>query len=928
MSLLLVIALPLLLGPALALLGAVFARNAAAWLVAAVTAAALALVLQRTPQVLAGTPHSWRWEWLPEAGLNLSLRLDGLSLLFALLILIIGLLIILYASYYLEKGDRLGRFYAYLMVFMAAMLGIVLADNLIVLVVFWELTGISSFLLIGYWNERADSRRGARMALAVTGGGGLAMLAGFLLLGEIAGTYEISELLQMRELIHQHAYYVPMLLLVLLGAFTKSAQFPFHFWLPEAMAAPTPVSAYLHSATMVKAGVFLVARLYPALGYSEVFEYTVTSVGLATMVFAAYVAVFKHDLKGLLAYSTVSHLGLIMFLLGISSPLSALAAVFHVVNHATFKASLFMAAGIIDHETGTRDMRQLSGLRKYMPYTATLAIVAAAAMAGVPLLNGFLSKEMFFAEALELQRMGVFGEVAPFVVVAGAAFSVAYSLRLVHDVFFDGEPKNLPRHPHEPPRWMKLPVEVLVAVCVLVGLLPGLTIAAFVGAAGSAVFGSALPAYDIAIFHGFNLPLAMSALALAFGILMYWMLLHRFNLHLHAPSGWSGRLLFFRLIDALLALSRRFTRWLENGSLQRYLAFMVAAALAAGIAPFLTDYDAVLTGPEATQPANAVAVAVWAALVAAAAGTVLLHRQRLVAVILVAIVGLVMSMGFIYFSAPDLALTQISVEVVATVLMLMALTLLPAFSAAESMPARRARDAVLAGGAGIGVALLAWAALTRPLETVSWYFVEKSIPEGGGSNMVNVILVDFRGFDTLGEITVLAIAAIGVAALMDGLRVRRDAPSAPGRARDPYPLMLATAANVMLPLTLMVSVYIFLRGHNEPGGGFIAGLVTAIGLVTQYMADGFVITQRRLNLDFGRIAGAGIAVAGATGIGAWFFASPFLTSTHGHPELPLIGDVPLASAIAFDLGVYLAVVGGTLLMLVALARASEREARL
>jgi multicomponent K+:H+ antiporter subunit A len=291
----------------------------------------------------------------------------------------------------------------------------------------------------------------------------------------------------------------------------------------------------------------------------------------------------------------------------------------------------------------------------------------------------------------------------------------------------------------------------------------------------------------------------------------------------------------------------------------------------------------------------------------------------------VAIVGLVVSMGFVYFSAPDLALTQISVEVVATVLLLMALTLLPGFSAAESTMTRRVRDAFLAGGAGLGVGLFAWAAMTRPFETISWYFAEKSVPEGGGSNMVNVILVDFRGFDTLGEITVLAVAAVGVAALMDGLRVRRDAPSAPGRRHDPYPLMLATAANVMLPFTLMVSVYIFLRGHNEPGGGFIAGLVSAIGLVTQYMADGFVATERRLRMDFARVAGAGIGVAGLTGIGAWFFAAPFLTSTHGHPELPLVGEVPLSSAIAFDLGVYLAVVGGTLLMLATLARTSERE---
>ena len=925
MSLPLIIALPLVLGPAFAWLGARFGRAGSAWGAASVTAAALAPALAMVPAVLDGDAFAWRFAWLPEAGLNLSLRVDGLALLFVLLVLAIGLLVILYARYYLAPEDSLARFYATLMVFMAAMLGIVMSDNLLLLAVFWELTGITSFLLIGYWSGRAESRQGARMALAITGGGGLAMLAGFLLLGEIAGTYEISGLALKRDQIHEHALYLPMMLLVLAGAFAKSAQFPFHAWLPEAMAAPTPVSAYLHSATMVKAGVFLIARMYPILGGTVAFEYTVCSVGLATMVFAAYVAVFKHDIKGLLAYSTISHLGLITFLLGLDSPLSALAAVFHIVNHAIFKASLFMAAGIIDHETGTRDMRRLAGLWRHMPHTATLAMVAAAAMAGVPLLNGFLSKEMFFAETLELDRLGLLGELAPFVVVAGGAFGVAYSLRFIHDVFFHGEAAGLPRTPHEPPRWMKIPVEILVALCVLVGVAPGWTVARLVDSAGSSVFGAPLPPHDIAIFHGFNLPLAMSALAMLLGVVLYWMLLRRFNLHLHVPSGWTGRLLFTHAVDGLVTGSRRIMGLLDNGSLQRYLALLVACALALGAAPFLAGAPgAVLTGPGPTLDAEPVAVALWLVLAAATAGAVLLHRQRLVAVVLVAVVGLVVSVGFIHFSAPDLALTQISVEVVATVLLLMALTLLPASSPAESAPARRGRDAALAAGAGLGVGLLAWAVMTRPLDTLSWYFVEKSVPEGGGSNLVNVILVDFRGFDTLGEITVLAAAAVGVAALLEGLRIARPARAGRAGSDDPYPLMLATAANVMLPFTLMVSAYVFLRGHNDPGGGFIAGLVTAIGLVTQYIADGFQATTRRLRVDFARLAGAGLAIAGFTGIGAWLFGAPFLTSAHGEPLLPLLGAVPVASALAFDLGVYLVVVGATLLMLAALAGAGER----
>jgi multicomponent K+:H+ antiporter subunit A len=334
---------------------------------------------------------------------------------------------------------------------MGAMLGIVLSENLLLLVLFWELTSLSSFLLVGYWYEQSDARQGARMALTVTGAGGLALLGGVLLLGHIAGSFELSVILESGAIVKDHPYYPIMLALILLGAFTKSAQFPFHFWLPHAMAAPTPVSAYLHSATMVKAGIFLLARLFPTLAGTELWFYTVTTVGAVTLTFGAYNALFKHDLKGLLAYSTISHLGLITMLFGLGTPLGELAGVFHILNHAIFKASLFMAVGIIDHECGTRDMRNINGLFKYMPYTAVLAMVAALSMAGVPLFNGFLSKEMFFGETLQ-RGMGdpAFWGLPLLATVAGA-FAVAYSLRFIQDVFFNGEPVGLDRTPHEPP---------------------------------------------------------------------------------------------------------------------------------------------------------------------------------------------------------------------------------------------------------------------------------------------------------------------------------------------------------------------------------------------------------------------------------------------------------------------------------------------
>jgi multicomponent K+:H+ antiporter subunit A len=926
MALLAIVLAPLLLGTTLAPLAARRSRAAAAWAAAAVTAAAFALLVAQAPTVIGGEAVHYFRPWVGSLGLNIAFRLHGLGLLFAGLILGIGLLVILYAHYYLGEDDPAGRFFGLLMLFMSSMLGIVLADNLLCLFVFWELTSLSSFLLIGYWNRRAESRQGARMALAVTGGGGLAMLAGFLVLGTAGGTFEISALEAARDRVQADPLFPVALVLVLLGAFTKSAQFPFHFWLPEAMAAPTPVSAYLHSATMVKAGIFLLMQLYPVLGGSALFEYVVCTVGLTTFVFGAYVAVFKHDLKGLLAYSTVSHLGLIVFLIGLDSPLSSIAAVFHVVNHATFKASLFMAAGIIDHECGTRDMRRINGLFRYMPYTGTLAIVAAASMAGVPLLNGFLSKEMFFAEALELHHLGVLGAVAPVAVTLGGAFGVAYSARFIHDVFFNGAPRDLPRTPHEPPRFMQAPVEVLVVVCVAVGVLPGITVEGIVDIATADVLGAGtLPEHSFALWHGFNVPLAMSALALALGLAFYWALQRRYRLHLHAPSGWTARLVFTRALDGLFALAARLTGAFDAGSLQRQVALLVGVAVVLGAAPLLGS--GLAAGPRPLVPVTPLAAAAWLALAGAALGAVLAHRHRLVAVILVGAAGLVVALGFLWFSAPDLALTQLAVEVVTTVLLLMALALLPRESPRESGPGRKLRDAALAAAAGLGVTVLALAVLTREPETMAWYFIENAVSAGGGANVVNVILVDFRGIDTLGEITVLVIAALGAFALMERMRAPRPSTDPTGTpwSRERFPLLFSMAARWMLPFALLVSIYIFLRGHNAPGGGFIAGLVTAIAVLMQYMANGFARTQARLRLDFARVAGAGLLVAGTTGAGAFWFGRPFLTSAHGHPSVPFIGELPLATAALFDLGVYLAVVGATLLTLVALGNASRRE---
>ncbi|HEY6133725.1 MAG TPA: monovalent cation/H+ antiporter subunit A, partial [Rubrivivax sp.] len=853
--------------------------------------------------------------------------------MFAGLITGIGLLIVLYAAFYLHHDDPAGKFFSQLMLFMAAMLGIVLSDNLLLLLVFWELTSVSSFLLIGYWGGREESRAGARMALAVTGGGGLVMLAGIVVLGQIAGSFDLSVVLQRGDLIKAHALYPVALGLILVGCFTKSAQMPFHFWLPEAMAAPTPVSAYLHSATMVKAGLFMMMRLYPVLGGTALFEGIVASVGLATMVFAAFVAIFKHDLKGLLAYSTISHLGLITFLIGLNSPLSAVAAVFHILNHASFKAALFMSAGIVDHETGSRDMRRLGGLMTMMPVVGTLVLLASASMAGVMPFNGFISKEMMLHEAVHSSLWGGAGWLVPLLATLGGLFSFAYSLRLVHDTFFNGPLGDVPHpHPHEPPLGMKLPVMLLVTICIAVGLLPMVIAGPLVKVAATSVLGVAAPEFELALWHGLNLPLALSVVAGVGGIVLYAALMRGRRLHAYEPKAFGGKQMFTTTIDGVFEAAGRVTAWLENGSLQRYAAWMVAASIALGAAPFLLGAGpAPAAGDRALLPAPALAIGVWLLLIAAGLTLLRLQRQRFTATVLVGAIGLVTSLTFIAFSAPDLALTQLSVDVVSTVLLLMGLALLPQFSPRESSSPRRGRDAVLAVAGGAGIAWLTWLALTRNHDSISWYFLEKTLPAGGGTNAVNVILVDFRGYDTFGEITVLGIAGVGVLALLDGLRVRRPATDPDGRPWSfaPQPLMLRVAARLVLPMALVVSAYIFWRGHNLPGGGFIAGLVTAVALVLQFMAIGQQRAEALLRgaggRRFTRWIGIGLGTAWLTGVGAFFFGHPFLTSAHGHPSVPVLGELPLASAALFDLGVYITVVGATMLMLSVLGAASKES---
>ena len=907
-ALVLLVALPFI-GALLPAWVPVARRTAVAWAAAAAPLCGLALLYTTGAGVFDGAVVSMSWPWVAGLGLDVALRLDGLALLFATLIFGIGLLVILYARYYLAPADPFARFYALLLVFMGAMIGIALSDNLLLTLVFWELTSVASFLLIGYWHRRPDARQGAVMALTVTGMGGLALIAGSLLLGHIAGTFRLSELVQHGDAIRADPLYPAALVLVLLGAFTKSAQFPFHFWLPNAMAAPTPVSAYLHSATMVKAGIFLLARLWPALSGTDLWFWLVGGTGMVTLVFGAYAAMFRHDLKGLLAYSTISHLGLITLLLGLNSRLAAVAAVFHIINHATFKASLFMAAGIIDHETGTRDMRKLAGLWRAMPLTGALAMVAAAAMAGVPLLNGFLSKEMFFAETLGVQGLGAAGYAVPVAATLAAMFSVAYSARFIHDVFFNGEAWGLTRTPHDPPRWMLVPVGVLVAICLLVGIVPRLVIGPLLDAAAAGVVGGAVPDYSLAIWHGFNPPFVMSLVAMIGGAVMYVALQRIYRLHAHdGHSPFTGHRAFGKITQALAAFARIVTR-VADGTLQRQVAVLLVVALAGAALPFAAP----LAPRELSVVTDMTLVAVlgWVVLAVATMAVVALHRRRTTALVLTGAVGLVIALAFAYFSAPDLALTQFAVEVATVLVMLFALPSLPDVAGRDGSAMRHARDAFIAVAAGIGMGGGAWFMLTSAGRSVSAEYLARSVPDGGGTNVVNVILVDFRGFDTYGEITVLAVAALGIVALLP-LRPGASAPTADGRA---FPVMLALLSRVLAPLALLVAAHLFLRGHNLPGGGFVAGLVAGLVLTVVSIGNGAAWTRERLKVDFSRMLATGLAIAGATGIGAWLFGQPFLKSAYGHLHLPVLGDLHWASAALFDLGVFLVVVGVVMLVL-------------
>ncbi len=741
------------------------ARLNPGWFIALLPLAVAVYFAGLIGRVSAGEVIAASYPWVPSFGVNLSFYIDGLSLVFALLISGIGALVMIYAGGYLAGHPLLARFYLYLLLFMTAMLGLVLSGNIITMFIFWELTSLSSYLLIGFNHRQASARASALQALLITGLGGLALLAGLVLLGQVGGSWELAALLIQADAVQSHALYLPIVLLMLLGAFTKSAQFPFHFWLPNAMAAPTPVSAYLHSATMVKAGIFLLARFNPILGGTPAWQISLTTAGAITMLLGAYLAWQQIDLKRVLAYSTISALGTLVLLLGVGTAVAVKAAVIFLIVHSLYKGALFMAAGAVDHETGTRDLTQLSGLRRAMPVTFVAVTIAALSMAGaLPLFVGYIGKKLIYEAALTAPAAGwlLTGSV-----LLANVFTVVVAGLLAIKPFW-GKPAETPKHAHEVPPSLWLGPLLLGGLGLLLVLLlefaPDSLFKPLLVTSASAI-AAELVQVKVAAWSGINTIFWLSLLTLAGGVGLYVARnpLRRLVSPANTVAAVGPERIYSLALDGLRAGAVSHTRLLQHGYLRGYL--LTIALTAAGLVGFtlLTRHGltiAVNWSPVRPHEAALAGVILLATLAA------VVSNSRLATITALGVVGYGMALLLVFFGAPDVAMTQLAVETLTVIILVLTLVHLPRFSRLSSL-AGRTRDALVALAVGGLMSLLALTTLAVPMTSrLTPFFAENSATLAQGRNIVNVILVDFRALDTLGEITVLAVAAIGIYALL------------------------------------------------------------------------------------------------------------------------------------------------------------------
>ena len=919
------------------------------YLVAAVPSAATVVwAAGHASAVLDGEPRRETWTWVAQLGLAVDLRLDGFALLFVALVSGIGLLIFLYCGRYFDDGGAgRGRLLGLLVLFSGSMLGLVLADDLIVLFGFWELTSITSFLLIGNDHTSIKARAAALQALLVTGAGGLAMFAGFVMIGqsvEGGGTFQLSRVLA------DPPSGTPVtvgLVLVLLGAFTKSAQYPFHSWLPGAMVAPTPVSAYLHSATMVKAGLYLIGRFAPAFTAVWVWRPSVVAVGLVTMVFGGLRALRQHDLKLILAHGTVSQLGFMVVMFGLGTAETVVDACELVLAHALFKAALFLVVGVIDRQTGTRDIRLLPRMGPGWGAVSAVTVISAASMAGFPLLFGFVAKEDAFA-GLEPGSFAYSGLVlAP--VVAASVLTVAYSLRFAWGALGFARvvpdaggaasggtpPAEVPEPAPAPRASFVAPAVVLAALTVAFGLVPGL-IDRLIGGAADSLTPDA-ESVHLAVWHGWNLPLLLSAVVLVGGVLVH--LARRpvdrvLALGHRVPSGGE---VYLAILRSLNVGADRITAVVQSGSLPIYAGVILTTAAVLSTGALVTG-DGWPGWPALWDSPGQVAVCV--ALVVTAIGAAAVHR-RFSAALLLGATGYAMAGLFVVRGGADLALTQVAIETLTTVLFVLVLRRLPDRFESRARGATRAIRVVAALSVGVMVFLFALtAAGNRDAEPVSGEMVERSVPDGDGRNVVNVILVDFRGFDTMGEITVLAAAAIGSVALARAGRrppgtsgspsqaqappqrsaVGRDGTTpVPGRHRPPARrikrlVVVDVAVRLVFPAVMVGSIYLLFAGHNQPGGGFVGGIVAGAAVALRYVAGGIDDVRSLSRAHPWTVMGAGLLISATTALMPILLGSSPLESAKFETDLPLLGHIKVTSALPFDFGVYLLVLGLVLMV--------------
>lgn len=699
-------------------------------------------------------------QWIPSLGINFTFLLDGLSLTFVLIITLIGVVVFLYAGAYMKDYEHTDRFYVYIGIFMTSMIGLVISDNMITMFIFWELTSISSYMLIGFNHHKEKSRKLALQALLVTGGGGLALMGGLILLSQISGSLEISSLYDLHDNIKNAPTYTAIVILVLIGAFTKSAQFPFHFWLPNAMEAPTPVSAYLHSATMVKAGIYLIARMNHSLGGTELWQDTILIIGTITMLIAAVLSFNQMDLKKLLAYSTLSVLGTLTMLIGIGSNLAIKAFFIYLVAHSLYKGTLFLVAGTLDHETGTRDVSKLGGLRKLLPITMLTAALASFSMMGIIPLVGFIGKETVYSSILELDYWGQF-------LIAIAVFSNALIVMVTILVGFKpfwGNKLPTPKHPHEAPVKMWLGPALLAILGLLMGIFPDVFIGKLLDQSSISILSEEL-GLKIKLWHGFNFVLVLSLVTLFLGIIFYLLRSKYLSLtqnikliKILKPSEW-----YEFALNGMMSFAKFQTRILQNGYLRNYIIFILVTAITLASFSLYNVRSELTISPDFSLTFYEAAIAL---IIIISAFIVITSDSRLKSIVAIGVVGFTMGIIFIIHSAPDLALTTFAIETLTIILFVLVLYKLPKFLK-FSKAGTKIRDIIIASSVGIFMTLMVLYITSIDLVSeLKKYYTDTSVPGGKGRNVVNVILVDFRAIDTLGEIVVLAIAALGVYALL------------------------------------------------------------------------------------------------------------------------------------------------------------------